>query len=276
MRPNILATLDSQAGALRGNRNVATHPQDANVAAVTAGLLAGADADRALAFVREKLWTPIGTRFAEQGNPLYISPYQGSYELIARLERRDAGGALELIRRLWGHMLRSDPGSTTWEKVGLDGLPQPNSANPGPLPTSRPEGEGYVSLAHAWSTGPVTALSEWVLGVRPLQPGYKRWLVDPQPGNLRWAQGQVPTPRGPIVARWQRGDGWFRLTVAAPGATAGDVVVPAAAADEIAMDGRVVWSRSQPAPGISASAGPDGVRFANVRGRHTFAAGGYS
>jgi alpha-L-rhamnosidase len=274
MRANLLATLDPQTGALFGNRGVTVHPQDANVEAVIAGLLDGDAADRALAFVREKLWTPIGPGFADQGSPVYISPYMTSYELLARLQRRDTEGALELIRRLWGHMLASDPGSTTWEKVGLDGLPQPNQANPGGVPTNRPEGEGYVSLAHAWSTGPVTALSEWVLGLRPTEPGYQRWIVDPQMGDLRWAQGQVGTPAGRLVSRWERGDGdrWLQLTVAAPRGTSGDVVVPLLGADrDIAMDGAMVWSNGTAAPGVTAVRQSAGVRFEGLSGRHTFA-----
>jgi hypothetical protein len=260
MRPVLLGTLDTRAGAFRRDRDAATtaHPQDANVEAVSAGLVEGDAADRALAFVREHLWTPIGPKFADEGD-VYISPYMSSYELIARLQRRDAAGALDLVRRLWGHMLGADPGSTTWEKVGLDGLPQPNQANPGgALPTTRPEGEGYVSLAHAWSTGPVPALSEWVLGLRPERPGYRTWIVDPQPGDLRWAQGQVGTPAGPLVSRWERGpgDGWLKLTVSAPPGTTGEVVVPTLGrARAVWMDGHRV----------------SGPRIPNVRGTHTFA-----
>ncbi|MDX6665815.1 MAG: alpha-L-rhamnosidase, partial [Solirubrobacteraceae bacterium] len=274
LRPKLLATLDPQTGALRGNAGVTVHPQDANVEAVIAGLLEGDAADRSLAFVRDHLWTPIGPRYADEGTGVYISPYMTSYELIARLQRRDAGGALELIRRLWGHMLASDPGSTTWEKVGLDGLPQPNQANPGGVPTNRPEGEGYVSLAHAWSTGPVTALSEWVLGLRPTEPGYTHWIADPQLGDLRWAQGRIGTPAGPLAARVARGAGdrSLRLTVSGPAGTTGDVVVPLLGHERsIALDGRVVWRAGAPTAGTAAVRDGDGVRFTGCRGRHTFA-----
>jgi hypothetical protein len=271
LEAGVLETLDPETGALRGNRDTTVRPQDAQSAAIMAGLLDGAAADRALAFVRDRLWTPIGTKYADEGERVYISPYQASYELIARLQRRDSGGALELIRRLWGHMLASDPGSTTWEKVGLDGLPMPNQDNPGGLPSFRPEGEGYVSLAHAWATGPVPALSEWVLGIRPLEPGYARWLIDPQPGDLAWAQGRMPTPHGPLVARFRRGEGSLRLTAGGPAGVPGEVVVPEGFGKRIAMDGRIVWRRYGPAPGVDAVRDGAGVRFTDIEGRHTFA-----
>ena len=276
MRTQLLTAFDPQAGAFRGNRDpeVTTHPQDANVEAVITGLLSGDAADRALRVVRDKLWTTFGPRHSEADNA-YISPYMTSYELEARLRRRDTAGALELIRRLWGHMLRSDPGSTTWEKVALDGSPQPNFGNPGgAAPTSRPEGEGYVSLAHAWSTGPVPALSEWVVGLRAVEPGHRRWLVDPQPGDLRWAQARVLTRHGALAARFARGEGdrAWRLTVSAPRGTRGAVVVPTLGGGrEIARDGRVVWRDGAPVGGVRASAAPGGVRFEDVRGTSTFA-----
>ena len=116
-------------------------------------------------------------------------------------------------------MLTAGPG-TLWEKVGFDGLP----ANYEPLQepvdffSGANLGAGWVSLAHGWGGGPVPALSGYVLGIRPTAPGYRRWVVAPQPGDLRFAQGQAPTPRGAIVSRWTRGKGRrsFKLTVDRP------------------------------------------------------------
>lgn len=183
----------------------------------------------------------------------------------------ETGHALKLLRDTWGHMAKSVPG-TMWEKMAVDGRPEANTAPGLGLPTSRPEGEGFSSLAHAWSTGPVQALSEYVLGLRARSPGYGRWIIAPQLGDLRWAQGQVGTPHGPLVSRWQRGSRSFRLTVDGPACTRGDVVVPLLGkARVIAMDGQVVWSRPKTPGGTTAVRQGDSVRFTNVTGRHTFA-----
>lgn len=260
---------DPAVGAFRVNTDDAldTHAQDANVQAVVAGVLEGHRADRALEVVRERMWTPIGPKNADRDDDRfvtqYISPFTSSWELLARFERGDAPGALELIRRLWGHMQRMDPEVTVWEKVGLDGLPQPNqAAGAGTLPTWRPEGEGYVSLAHAWSGGPVPALTGYVLGIRPTAPGFRSWLVAPQPGDLRWARGQVETPHGPLVSDWQRDGDAFRLTVVSPPGTSGEVHVPSVPRGAtVTIDGRPV--RASRRGGVA--------RVRARRGRHTYA-----
>ena len=43
-----------------------------------------------------------------------------------------------------------------------------------------------------------------MLGVDPTQAGFARFDVAPHPGDLRWAQGEVPTPHGTIAADWSR------------------------------------------------------------------------
>jgi hypothetical protein len=68
--------------------------------------------------------------------------------------------------------------------------------------------------------------------VTPVEPGYTTWQVKPQPGTLAWAQGQVPTARGPLVVRWaQDTTGQFPLQVVAPAGTGGEVWVPLVSAD---------------------------------------------
>ena len=121
-----------------------------------------------------------------------------------------------------------------------------------------------ISLAHGWAGGPVPALSGYVLGIRPTAPGYRHWVVAPQPGDLRFAQGKAPTPHGPISSRWRRGGGSFKLTVVAPRGTSGVVEIPFVRhAHKIAVDGKVVHVKRR-----------GGVfRFAKVSGQHTFVVG---
>ena len=60
------------------------------------------------------------------------------------------------------------------------------------------------SAAHAWSAAPAVYLPTQALGVRPLEPGYRKFLVEPYPGDLTWARGAVATPYGPIRISWKR------------------------------------------------------------------------
>jgi hypothetical protein len=56
---------------------------------------------------------------------------------------------------------------------------------------------------HAWGAAPANLLLRFVLGVQPLAPGWSRVSIRPNPGTLKSADGKVPTPRGPVLVRWQ-------------------------------------------------------------------------
>ena len=60
----------------------------------------------------------------------------------------------------------------------------------------RPYGK---SLCHGFSAGPAAFLPSEVLGLRPLEDGWKRFSVNPDLGNLKWVDASVPTPFGNIV-----------------------------------------------------------------------------
>jgi hypothetical protein len=230
------------------------------VETVLDGIARGGRAASALSFIEHHLETNFGVENGESSTDpymtQYISPYISGTELLARLSQGDARGALDLIRREWGRMVNRDPHSTVWGKMGLDGN----------LFRAR------TSMAHGWSGGPVPALSGYVLGIRPAAPGWSRWVVEPQPGDLKWAQGQAPTPLGAVVSRWRRGPGSFVLTVDGAGRAPGKVLVPELGRGRtIAMDGEVVWSGGHAAHGVRAHEQGDGVAFPGIRGAHTFA-----
>jgi alpha-L-rhamnosidase len=274
---------DGSVGALRLNTFDPTgnHSQDANVQGVLAGVLRGQAANGALNFLGGPLSTPYGTATGQYDNDLfmgrYISPFETGWELFARLQYFRTGEALGLMRRLWGHMVMGDPGDTVWEKMTVDGGVAPyQTANADASPIIEDQRSGETSLAHGWSTGPTAALSAYVSGMRPVAPGWKTWLVEPQPGDLDFAQGTVGTPRGTLASRWERNAGGrksFRLTVVAPRATTGTVAVPLFGHKRtIGRDGRVVWDGKRAVGGAKARSSGDYVRFFEPEpGTHTYA-----
>lgn len=146
-----------------------------------------------------------------------IAPYETGWEVLGRLANGHSQGALDLIRQVWGLMLPQNTpyySGACWEYVAQTGLP---GLGPG------------TSLAHGWAAGATPALSMYVLGGRPLTPGYRTFLVEPQPGDLSWARGRVPTPRGPVGIGWAAG-AHFTVTVDVPPGTLGYAGVPATAA----------------------------------------------
>ncbi len=51
---------------------------------------------------------------------------------------------------------------------------------------------------HAWGAAPANIIPRYLMGVRPLEPGFAKALIAPQPGTLKMASGKFPTIRGPI------------------------------------------------------------------------------
>jgi hypothetical protein len=96
---------------------------------------------------------------------------------------------------------------------------------------------------HAWGSAPANIISRYVLGVRPLEPGYSKILIAPQPGALKWIRGKVPTPRGAVSVSWNRDTASLDLEVP-PGATA-SVEFPArfGTGNDIVLDGKNVSAK---------------------------------
>jgi hypothetical protein len=104
------------------------------------------------------------------------------FALDVLFEAGEGRAAIEVMRREWGRMaalgFRTCPESHGWAR----------------------------SAAHGWSAAPAAYLPMRVLGIRPIEPGYRTFVVAPCPGDLVWARGSVATPHGPIHASWRRND----------------------------------------------------------------------
>lgn len=243
--------------------------QDANVTAILAGIPGPARAREILAVLARKLRTRFGPVVAGKPAPkaykLDISPYMGSFNVLADFATGRSAAALALIRQEWGYMVSHGPGGVEWERIQLDGVPAGGSL-----------GAVSDSMAHAWSTGPTPALSEYVLGVSPAAPGFARWQVAPQPAGLTWAQGVVPTPRGPIGVRWRRGRGQaFVMTLRSPRGERGLVSVPIGGAHAtVARDGVVIWQDGHAVGGSGARRVGAHVDVVQDAGTATYAATG--
>lgn len=73
------------------------------------------------------------------------------------------------------------------------------------------------SDCHAWGALALYELPSVVLGVRPAAPGYAKIAINPQPGYLTWAKGEVITPRGNVKVAWKlEENGELQLTYEAP------------------------------------------------------------
>ncbi len=154
-----------------------------------------------------------------------VSTFYGYYVLEARAKAGDYQGALDLIRKYWGGMI--DMGATTfWEDFDLDWMANATRIDEIPQDGKKDIHKDYGnycykglrhSLCHGWAGGPTAWLSEHILGFKPLSPGCKKLLIDPQLGDLNWAEGSLPTPYGAVtVSHKKTDDGGIETEVQAP------------------------------------------------------------
>ncbi|KAI1078475.1 glycoside hydrolase family 78 protein [Whalleya microplaca] len=198
----------------------AAHAQDGNSLAILAGVANATYAQAALDYLANATARPYGHAFYDAGGEALgkgfsdrVYPFISYFEIAARFETGDVAGALAQLRATYGWMGAHEPGVTAWEGIGANG--------------TKYEG-GFTSLAHAWSTGITPLLTTYVLGVKPLKPGFKEWVVRPRVGDLTWAGGVVPTLYGPFSVHWEKtgADGTIKLTVGAPAGTNGSIALP--------------------------------------------------
>lgn len=222
---------DDAAGAYRFYPGNAIHPQDGNSLAVWYGLADREQARRISAELKGN-WNEVASTAPEnKGNP---GVFSGSMEVNAHFaaggQAADQAG-VDIIRREWGYML-SHPqgtGSTFWESY----------RNPG-------DGcvfcSSYTSLAHAWATGPVTALTFGVLGLNPTGTGGRSFDFVPHTADLAFAQGRITTTLGAVEGSWKVADGAYTAKLKAPRAATGRAGVPTFGERiEVRVDGHLVW-----------------------------------
>lgn len=88
--------------------------------------------------------------------------------------------------------------------------------------------KGNLSHSHPWAASPAFVVPSGLFGIQALEPGYAKFRVKPQPGDLERASITVPTVRGTVgVAFDQASGGAFLMAVQIPGNTSADLSIPA-------------------------------------------------
>lgn len=64
---------------------------------------------------------------------------------------------------------------------------------------------------HPWGAAPANLITRHLCGIRPIAPGFSKFILDPHPGNLEYFSCTQPTIRGPIVLKYTR-NGGYELT----------------------------------------------------------------
>ena len=167
------------------------------------------------------------------------SPYMEKFviEALFRLGRPQA--ALARMRKRFAPMV-DDPGTTLWEFWTL---------------------APWGTRNHAWAGGAAICLYEDLAGIAPTAPGWRRFRVMPQPGDLKHLAVSVPTTAGTVAMDFRVHAGGGTLTVVIPVNCAADVGVPCAAGVpavvRLGAGGPVLFQEGPSGPGPSGP-GPSG------------------
>ena len=162
------------------------------------------------------------------------SVYGAQYLLEAMYLNDESDYALELLTarhdRGWYHMLQA--GSTmTWEAWDH-------------------KYKNNLDWNHAWGAAPANIIPRFLMGVRPLDPGFTRALIQPRPGPLEHAALTTPSRLGPVTTRLENRPGQpFVLEIDIPEGMTARVDLPRQGRSDadVRVDGKVqtgtVWGR---------------------------------
>lgn len=215
-------TYDPGYGAFKDNAtNTTLHPQDANSMALLFGVVQpNTSMANSISNRLTDNWTPIGAASPELPNN--ISPFISSFEIQAHLTIGATNRALDLIRRSWGWYL-SNPNGT--QSTVIEGY-----LTNGSFAYRNYRGydydASYVSHSHGWSSGPTSALTEYVLGLRVVERVGQKWVLSPGFGDLEWVEGGFVTSLGKFEARWEMQRHGYTVSWDTPKGTEGTVVLP--------------------------------------------------
>lgn len=86
---------------------------------------------------------------------------------------------------------------------------------------------------HAWGAAPANIIPRKLMGIEPMEPGFRKIRIKPQPASLEHAEIKCPTIRGEVLVSFQnKPQQSFILNVITPANTTKDVYLP-------------FWSKSQ-------------------------------
>ena len=220
-------------------------PLDVNCYAILFGVADEQKTKRILTYIRQNMWCPFGSTTLDkriehlqiypglQHYPMYegirnaqdpekaalslmyphnkqIWPFVNGYEVEARFVSGDVDGALELIHLCWGNPAYKETGSF-WEMFDIDAQEfAPRSIALGS------KDDCVNSAAHGWSGWVSHLMQSYLLGIRPITPGFSKTLIRPMSGSLQHIEGTMPTPKGIIGVKIDKTADTYTLHISKP------------------------------------------------------------
>ncbi|MCP5109564.1 MAG: family 78 glycoside hydrolase catalytic domain [bacterium] len=163
--------------------------------------------------------------------------------------------SLRMFRERFDHMMQIGANRTLWEEWWLDG-----TGRNGSLAKTVTRSDAQTESAF-----PPMLFAEYLLGIRPTQPGLSEVTLFRSRSGLRQIEGAFPSPEGTLTVRWKLNDsGGGELDVEVPGAMRlkldlASLVDPGEG--QVSVDGRQLSRRSSETRYIDLDQGSHHVQF---------------
>jgi len=158
-----------------------------------------------------------------QSRGMACSVYGSQFLLDAVYEGNNARYGLDLLNstseRSWYNMIRA--GSTITMEA-WDNKYKPNQ-----------------DWNHAWGAAPANIIPRKLMGIEPLEPGFRKIQIKPRPGSLRQAEIKCPTIRGDVMISFKNDpEKSFALKITIPANSTADVYLPfRSSSQKVTMNG---------------------------------------
>lgn len=195
---------DREAGKFRDGKDVDHHSLHASAIPLSLGIVDSENVNRVADYV--------------EGRGMKGSVYLAQFLLDGLYMFNRGEAALRLMNstelRSWGNMIYNLDATIVGEAWD-------------------PSIKGNMSFSHPWASSPANAIPRGLFGIIPLEPGFNRFQVKPQPASLDWAKLTTPTIKGPISVEFNRNGSIFEMKVQIPVNTTAKVYVPMRGAKNI-------------------------------------------
>jgi Bacterial alpha-L-rhamnosidase. len=100
---------------------------------------------------------------------------------------------------------------------------------------------------HAWGAAPANIIPRKLMGIEPLEPGFSKIRIKPQPGSLSSAEIKCPTIRGDVLQSFEnKPQQSFKMNLTIPANTTADVYLPFwSKSQKVTMNGTIVKFRQE-------------------------------
>lgn len=194
-------------------------PEDFDVSGIAFAITSGvANESQALSSIAKLAGLKLGPGYKDDSmatDTANISPNTNGFLLNALLHAKQVNEANFLLDNLWDAMISNESLVTGggWEYVSQE---------------LRPGLDEYSSQSHPWSTAPTYVLTNYLAGIRPVDFGFKTWIIEPiiDGFNVSSVNASVSTPYGPLGVSWALNGNHLNVQVTSPAGTEGVFVVP--------------------------------------------------